>query len=149
MEEIYTLSEAALQSGQVRIPVHVFPFRMTAANLAAHADSEWSGFWAELKAGYDEFERTGLPPSVSVCEKRYVTGGAMSARPDGCVENESRANQIARSVGRVRRAALRSRSRRVARRGARRAYALARAERMAKQKRRHAAAYARRPDRYH
>ena len=33
MEEIYRLSEQALKQGQTRIPVHVFPFRMTETNL--------------------------------------------------------------------------------------------------------------------
>ena len=35
MAEIYALAEQALQQGQERIPIHVFPFRMTEANLAA------------------------------------------------------------------------------------------------------------------
>jgi murein L,D-transpeptidase YafK len=72
IEEIFSLSRAALRRGQRRIQVHVFPFRMTAENLAGHTDSYWQGFWANLKEAYDLFERTRLPPSVSVCERRYV-----------------------------------------------------------------------------
>ena len=154
MEEIYALSEAALRNGQDRIPLHIFPFRMTAANLAAHADSQWRDFWADLKAGYDLFERTHLPPSVGVCEKRYVTGEAAAALPQGCIENESQVQPVARnghrfarSARRLRRAASRVRPRRLAGRNARRAYAAARIARMAAQKRRHAAAFARRPHR--
>ena len=41
MDEIYALSERALREGQDRIEVHAFPFRMTEANLAAHAESPW------------------------------------------------------------------------------------------------------------
>ena len=67
MEEIFALSEAALQSGQERIPVHVFPFRMTRRTWTANADSPWSGFWANLKEAYDAFERTRIPPRISVC----------------------------------------------------------------------------------
>ena len=33
-------------------------------------------FWADLKKGYDAFERTHLPPMVSVCEGRYVIAEA-------------------------------------------------------------------------
>ncbi len=69
--EIYGLAAAALRGGQRHIPTHVFPFRMTDANLVKNADSEWSGFWANLKQGYDSFERTRQPPRVSVCENRY------------------------------------------------------------------------------
>ena len=33
---------------------------------------QWSDFWADLKKGYDAFERTHVPPVVSVCDGRYV-----------------------------------------------------------------------------
>jgi murein L,D-transpeptidase YafK len=69
--EIYGLATAALRGGQRHIPAHVFPFRMTEKNLAKKAKSEWAGFWANLKEGYDSFERTRQPPRVSVCENRY------------------------------------------------------------------------------
>jgi murein L,D-transpeptidase YafK len=72
IEEIFRLSEKALARGQARIQVHAFPFRMTAENLALHASSEWNGFWANLREAYDLFERTRLPPSVRVCESRYL-----------------------------------------------------------------------------
>lgn len=71
MEEIYDLAERALRQGQGAIHVHAFPFRMSEENLAAHADSEWIGFWRTLKEGYDAFEATRRPPRVSVCENRY------------------------------------------------------------------------------
>ncbi len=72
MDEIYALTEAALSEGQERIEVHAFPFRMTDANLAAHAESDWRDFWMNLKEGYDRFERTHVPPRVSVFGRRYV-----------------------------------------------------------------------------
>jgi murein L,D-transpeptidase YafK len=72
MEEIFRLSRAALLNGQQRIELHIFPFRMTPENMAAHADSRWQGFWANLKEAYDLFERTRLPPAVKVCDRRYV-----------------------------------------------------------------------------
>ncbi len=147
MEEIYALSEAAIRAGQRRIPVHVFPFRMTAENVSAHAENTWSPFWASLKTGYDYFERTRLPPQVAVCEKQYVVTEPGAVLPDGCAENESRisppvvvAKQIARKAGKLRRVASRSRVRRVAGRNTRKAYAAALVSRIASHPRRHASA---------
>jgi murein L,D-transpeptidase YafK len=80
IDEIYTLTSAALRAGQRHVPVHVFPFRMTEANLASHSDSEWKTFWVNLKEGYDAFERTRRPPYVSVCDGRYRVE-EMSASP--------------------------------------------------------------------
>ncbi|MEQ1578514.1 MAG: L,D-transpeptidase family protein [Hyphomicrobium sp.] len=71
IEEIYSLTSAALRAGQRYVPVHVFPFRMTDANLDQHKTSEWRDFWLNLKEGYDAFERTKRPPYVSVCDGRY------------------------------------------------------------------------------
>lgn len=70
-EEIYDLARAALASGQERFQVHIFPFRMTDANLAQHADHEWAHTWADLKPAYDSFERTHIPPRVALCGVRY------------------------------------------------------------------------------
>jgi hypothetical protein len=70
-DEIYRITEAALRAGQEHVPVHVFPFRMTEANLAAHQESDWQSFWRNLKQGYDSFETARRPPRVSVCEGRY------------------------------------------------------------------------------
>ena len=142
MEEIFTLSEAALTQGQVRIQVHVFPFRMTLKNLAAHADSPWTGFWIGLKGAFDQFEQTRVPPQVSVCNKQYVVGAVAEDDPRDCVANVS---EVSVATARLRnvRGAARARRARVARRtvqarqarstgrNARHAYAAARAARMA------------------
>lgn len=72
MEEIFTLSEAALATSQDTLPIHIFPFRMTEENLAAQSSNPWSEYWRNLKQGYDIFERTQQPPHVSVCGKRYL-----------------------------------------------------------------------------
>ena len=76
MEEIYAMTERALAGGQERIHLHVFPFRMTEANLAKHADSRWIDFWRNLKDGYDAFEATKAPPKVGLCDRRYVVEAA-------------------------------------------------------------------------
>lgn len=72
MEEIYTLAEAALKNGQRSFNVDVFPFRMTAENMALYKRSPWMKFWTNLKEGYDLFERTFIPPVAVVKNKRYV-----------------------------------------------------------------------------
>ena len=82
IEEVYTLTSAALRAGQRHVPVHVFPFRMTEANLESHKSSEWHDFWMNLKEGYDAFELTKRPPYVSVCDGRYrVDGMSASTSP--------------------------------------------------------------------
>ena len=146
MEEIFVLSEAALTEGdQARIQVHVFPFRMTQKNLAAHAQSKWGPFWRDLKVAYDQFESTRVPPQVNICDSRYVVGEVRADTAGECVANISEvsvASARLRNVRRVRasrvrrgRIARRVAHSRQARRGtgrnARRAYAAARVARMA------------------
>lgn len=72
IEEIYTLCQLALKNDQPFFRVHVFPFRMTAEQLAKHSDHRWHHFWINLKEGYDWFENKHTPPDVSVNNKRYV-----------------------------------------------------------------------------
>jgi murein L,D-transpeptidase YafK len=150
MEEIFALSEAALARGQDRIQVHVFPFRMTLKNLAAHAASPWSSFWLGLKGAYDQFEQTRIPPRVSVCNKQYAVGEAEGDDESDCVANVS---EVSVATARLRsvRSAARARRVRAARRtaqmrhvrsrgrNARQAYAAARAARTAAHARRQAA----------
>ena len=72
VDEIWRFVTAALDAGQERVPVHVFPFRLTDGNLKSRKSSQWAGFWGDLKKGYDLFERTRLPPVVSLCNGRYA-----------------------------------------------------------------------------
>ena len=51
------LMTAALQGGQKRFQVQVFPFRMTDENMACHAHAEEAPFWQQLKPGYDLFSK--------------------------------------------------------------------------------------------
>jgi murein L,D-transpeptidase YafK len=71
IDEVFTLSQAALKNGQDVLHVHAFPFRLTEDRLRAYAMNEWYDFWRNLKDVYDAFERTKRPPRVSVCEGRY------------------------------------------------------------------------------
>ena len=78
MEELYALVREAFDGGQTVVHVHAFPFRMTKANMARHAKSEWARFWRTLKQGYDYFELTRQVPTVAVCNRRYVVNVKMS-----------------------------------------------------------------------
>lgn len=79
--ELYDLVSAALRRAR-HVPVHVFPFRMTKANLAAHGAGPWKDFWGDLRQGYESFERTRLPPRVTVCGRRYRIEDAPRGEPD-------------------------------------------------------------------
>ncbi|MCC6597937.1 MAG: murein L,D-transpeptidase [Alphaproteobacteria bacterium] len=72
IEDVYLLLDNALRQGQTYVNVHIFPFRMTEENMQLFTDSQWYGFWQNLKAGYDAFEATHIPPLVGVEEARYV-----------------------------------------------------------------------------
>ncbi|MEQ9504927.1 MAG: murein L,D-transpeptidase family protein [Hyphomonas sp.] len=74
LDEIWTLMQAAFENGQTRVPVHIFPFPMTEANLSAHAGSENAAFWTELAPGWTTFETTGKVPKVSVSGRSYRVG---------------------------------------------------------------------------
>ena len=80
VDEIWRLVKAALRGGQARFQVQVFPFRMTEAKLARHAKDRWHPFWQQLKQGHDMFERTRLPPNVSVCSGKYRFAGGERQR---------------------------------------------------------------------
>ena len=72
VDEIWRMVTAALEAGQARFPVHVFPFRMTERALNFRKGYRWHRFWSDLKKGYDLFEPSRIPPAVSVCNGRYV-----------------------------------------------------------------------------
>jgi murein L,D-transpeptidase YafK len=95
VEEIYGFVSAALSAGQREVPVHIFPFRLTEAELHkettsngwmsfvsqdAVAGKEWASFWQNLKEGYDRFEATHEPPTVYACGDHY----AFDPGKDGC-----------------------------------------------------------------
>ncbi len=98
--EIYKLTSAAIYSGQKHLPVHVFPFRMSQKNLAAHATSPWFDFWSDLKEGYDAFERNRRLPRVSVCDGRYHIEDTPAAAAD--TESEGNTTRRQQSLARIR-----------------------------------------------
>ncbi|MDX2157856.1 MAG: hypothetical protein SFW09_15260 [Hyphomicrobiaceae bacterium] len=82
-DEIYGLARAALAAGQERFQVHVFPFRMTDANLVRFGGHPWAHTWADLKPAYDSFERTRVPPKVIVCGIRYQVADGLPGETGG------------------------------------------------------------------
>jgi murein L,D-transpeptidase YafK len=84
MAEIWQLVTAALGGGQKRFQVQVYPFRMSDAAMDEHARDPDAAFWQNLKIGNDLFEKSAVPPKVSVCKGRYrfEAGQAGSADSD-------------------------------------------------------------------
>jgi murein L,D-transpeptidase YafK len=72
IEEIYAFVRVAFEDGVDEVPVHIFPFRMTATNMTAHASHAARDSWQPLKEAYDDFAKTHEPPRVGLCGKRYV-----------------------------------------------------------------------------
>jgi murein L,D-transpeptidase YafK len=64
IEQIYLVVEAALNHGQASVPVHIFPFRMTAERMekAETEGGPWLAFWKNLRKGHDRFEAQHVPP---------------------------------------------------------------------------------------
>lgn len=69
--EIYTLMYGAFASGQSNIQVQVYPFALTTNNMRKMKNHAWYNFWANLKVGYDAFDRTHEVLPVSVVNGRY------------------------------------------------------------------------------
>lgn len=77
IKELYVLCVEAKNSGQSKIPIHLFPARLTAVNLARikedQTDAAVDTFWDNLLTGYDYFERKKKLPKVTVDAKgKYV-----------------------------------------------------------------------------
>ncbi|UJW83949.1 L,D-transpeptidase family protein [Devosia sp. SL43] len=81
--EIYALARETFKGGNQSFQLQIFPFKMTAANLAQEASNEHLPFWKDIKEGYDLFELNKAPPTWDVCERQYVFnatgGGALNA----------------------------------------------------------------------
>ena len=76
--ELYLIAVEAKSQGQDRIPVHIFPTGMDGDSFEALMDehienSRLTGFWANLKEGFDAFEENGQIPEFSVDNRgRYI-----------------------------------------------------------------------------
>ena len=61
IKEIYLYAIHARNNGQLKIPVYVFPFKMTVQNFNEYNtkykdNTDLIDFWTNLKSGYDKFE---------------------------------------------------------------------------------------------
>lgn len=72
IEEIYAFVRDALNAGETFIPVHVFPFRMSAENMKRHSGNPARDTWRPLKEAYDDFAHSREPPKIGMCGRRYV-----------------------------------------------------------------------------
>ena len=73
IEEIYVLAVMAHAAGQEKIPVHIFPFRMSEKNFDQYVNpkSKLQPFWKNLQQGFLFFENKKRVPLVSVDEKGF------------------------------------------------------------------------------
>ena len=77
MEEIYLLAPSALARGQKGFSLHIFPFPMTAHNMAKFKSSPWYGFWKNLEQGYKAFERSHKVPMITAADGKYVVNSGL------------------------------------------------------------------------
>jgi murein L,D-transpeptidase YafK len=81
IKELYVIALDVTTAGLDKIPVHIFPARLDSAGFAAlktefGTNRELLEFWANLKQGYDRFERDHLIPNVSISAKgKYLFPG--------------------------------------------------------------------------
>ena len=73
IKELYIILVDVRDNGQNRIPVHIFPFKMTAGNMKEAGTSffevgKFLKFWENLKVGYEYFEKRRKLPRISVNE---------------------------------------------------------------------------------
>ncbi|SDX91755.1 L,D-transpeptidase family protein [Hymenobacter psychrophilus] len=66
IRELYVLAVEARAAGQASIPVYIFPFELTADQLARRPLGTHLAFWQELAPGYQYFETHHELPTVKV-----------------------------------------------------------------------------------
>lgn len=71
VEEVYEAVEAALRSGQARVPVLSLPFRFTAVPPGDDDPPGLGPFWRELRQADLLFGRDRLPPPALLCDGHY------------------------------------------------------------------------------
>ncbi|PWS26806.1 hypothetical protein DHW03_12295 [Pedobacter yonginense] len=73
IKELYILAVEARNSGQEKIPVHIYPFKMTNANLNKYAINfpAQLSFWKTLQLGYFAFEKSKTMPNIEEVDGKY------------------------------------------------------------------------------
>ncbi|MFN0078172.1 MAG: murein L,D-transpeptidase family protein [Prosthecobacter sp.] len=70
IEEIYLIVEAALKTTP-SVPIHIFPYRMTADRMQQEQSSPHFDFWQNLRAAHDLFEQHHRVPTISLQNGHY------------------------------------------------------------------------------
>lgn len=89
IQELYWIAVEARAGGQQRIPVHIFPARLTDEEMerlgtAFGKRPDLMAFWTNLRPGFDFFERTRTLPVMTVDARgRYVVSTSNGRRADG------------------------------------------------------------------
>lgn len=78
IKEIYLLAVHAKNNGQSKIPVYIFPFKMTDENMASYKarykkSNDLLSFWDNLKIGYDKFLKDKTELSIKISENGDYT----------------------------------------------------------------------------
>ncbi len=75
IKEVYVLAVEARNAGQTAIPIHIYPFKLTAANLKKYSSlyPQQIGFWQTLQKGYEAFNKYKNLPTVTQERGSYVT----------------------------------------------------------------------------
>jgi len=71
VEEVYEAVRAALQNGQVSIPVLALPFSFATYAPAVEDTLRLNEFWSDLRRADILFNRDRVPPTAWVCDGRY------------------------------------------------------------------------------
>ncbi|PTY40523.1 L,D-transpeptidase family protein [Brachyspira hampsonii] len=72
IKEIYLYALYAKDNGQNKIPVYIFPFKMTDRNFdyyKKYYDESLINFWSNLKKGYDIFQKTKKELNIKIDSK--------------------------------------------------------------------------------
>ena len=74
IKEVYVLGVEARNSGQEKIPVNIYPFKMTDENMKKHATQfpAQKNFWKTLKLGYLAFEQNKNLADIKQVKGKYV-----------------------------------------------------------------------------
>lgn len=76
MKEIYIYAIQAKNSGQSKIPVYIFPFRFTNANMAKYkrlykSNQPLLKFWNNLKIGYEKYNKNQQELKFTIDNKGF------------------------------------------------------------------------------
>ena len=74
IKELYIIAIFSKDNNQKKIPVHIFPAKLTGKNLAKliKDDNKHFKFWSNLKEGYDYFQSRHKIPSVKIDKEKYI-----------------------------------------------------------------------------